>query len=408
MRGGQRLMVDLEARLRETSGIPSLKLRYTRVFGWYIEVTRSAPGQGAARVAPQADHRQRRALHVRRARRARRQAGSRRGARDVARDRALRGLVRHLAASRRAPARRLVAPGRVGRRRGSRRGGAPRRLDAPRRGRLARARARGRRHPVVEKLAAAGRFVPNDVALGAGEGRPRLWLVTGPNMAGKSTLMRQAALAGDPGADGGVRAGAQGAYRRRRSRAHARRRERQPLARREHLHGGDEGDRQRAAPGDAPLARRARRDSAAARAPTTAWRSRGQSPSTCMTSSPAERCSRRTTTSSPSSPTRGRPPARTGASAHASTKATSSSSTSCSAELRRAATAWPARGSQECPSPCSRGRARCSASSSATALPSGAPASLRARSCEGRAQLGLFHREHGGGPAARPRDAARR
>jgi DNA mismatch repair protein MutS len=51
------------------------------------------------------------------------------------------------------------------------------------------------RHPVVEKLAAAGRFVPNDVDIGAGEGRPRLWLVTGPNMAGKSTLMRQTALA---------------------------------------------------------------------------------------------------------------------------------------------------------------------------------------------------------------------
>ena len=48
------------------------------------------------------------------------------------------------------------------------------------------------RHPVVERLAAAGRFVPNDVELtGSGE---RLWLVTGPNMAGKSTLLRQVAL----------------------------------------------------------------------------------------------------------------------------------------------------------------------------------------------------------------------
>jgi DNA mismatch repair protein MutS len=49
------------------------------------------------------------------------------------------------------------------------------------------------RHPVVERLAAAGRFVPNDVRLDvAGE---RFWLVTGPNMAGKSTLLRQTALA---------------------------------------------------------------------------------------------------------------------------------------------------------------------------------------------------------------------
>jgi DNA mismatch repair protein MutS len=53
---------------------------------------------------------------------------------------------------------------------------------------------------VVERLAAAGRFVPNDVALDAAiepdaaEPSARLWLVTGPNMAGKSTLMRQVAL----------------------------------------------------------------------------------------------------------------------------------------------------------------------------------------------------------------------
>jgi len=52
------------------------------------------------------------------------------------------------------------------------------------------------RHMVVERLAAAGRFVPNDVVLDAAPDAKdaRLWLVTGPNMAGKSTLMRQVAL----------------------------------------------------------------------------------------------------------------------------------------------------------------------------------------------------------------------
>ncbi len=54
---------------------------------------------------------------------------------------------------------------------------------------------RGGRHPVVEALAQgtaqAGRFVPNDCDLG---GQERLWLVTGPNMAGKSTFLRQNAL----------------------------------------------------------------------------------------------------------------------------------------------------------------------------------------------------------------------
>ena len=48
------------------------------------------------------------------------------------------------------------------------------------------------RHPVVERLAAAGRFVPNDVSLRARE--QHLWLISGPNMAGKSTFLRQVAL----------------------------------------------------------------------------------------------------------------------------------------------------------------------------------------------------------------------
>jgi DNA mismatch repair protein MutS len=51
----------------------------------------------------------------------------------------------------------------------------------------------GGRHPVVEAaLAKSGdRFVANDCALEAGQ---RLWLVTGPNMGGKSTFLRQNAL----------------------------------------------------------------------------------------------------------------------------------------------------------------------------------------------------------------------
>ncbi|WP_235945758.1 DNA mismatch repair protein MutS [Thermaurantiacus tibetensis] len=49
------------------------------------------------------------------------------------------------------------------------------------------------RHPVVEAARQAGGepFVPNDCRL---EGEERLWLVTGPNMGGKSTFLRQNAL----------------------------------------------------------------------------------------------------------------------------------------------------------------------------------------------------------------------
>ena len=48
------------------------------------------------------------------------------------------------------------------------------------------------RHPVVEQLAGRGRFVPNDTQLDPDA--EQIILLTGPNMAGKSTVMRQVAL----------------------------------------------------------------------------------------------------------------------------------------------------------------------------------------------------------------------
>jgi DNA mismatch repair protein MutS len=47
------------------------------------------------------------------------------------------------------------------------------------------------RHPVVEHLLVGERFTPNDVTFEPGE---RIRILTGPNMSGKSTLIRQAAL----------------------------------------------------------------------------------------------------------------------------------------------------------------------------------------------------------------------
>ena len=57
----------------------------------------------------------------------------------------------------------------------------------------------GGRHPVIERLmddAGDARFVPNDLYLDAGQNTslPNLLLITGPNMGGKSTYLRQAAL----------------------------------------------------------------------------------------------------------------------------------------------------------------------------------------------------------------------
>jgi DNA mismatch repair protein MutS len=51
---------------------------------------------------------------------------------------------------------------------------------------------RGSRHPVVERRLPRGAFIPNDVYLDEGQ---RVMLLTGPNMAGKSTILRQVGLA---------------------------------------------------------------------------------------------------------------------------------------------------------------------------------------------------------------------
>ena len=53
-------------------------------------------------------------------------------------------------------------------------------------------RIKGGRHPVVEKMMHSGSFVPNDTSLDTK--KHRIAVITGPNMAGKSTYMRQTAL----------------------------------------------------------------------------------------------------------------------------------------------------------------------------------------------------------------------
>ncbi len=53
------------------------------------------------------------------------------------------------------------------------------------------------RHPVIEQWmeeTREGRFIPNDIYLSATDDGPSLLLITGPNMGGKSTYLRQAAM----------------------------------------------------------------------------------------------------------------------------------------------------------------------------------------------------------------------
>ena len=50
----------------------------------------------------------------------------------------------------------------------------------------------GGRHPVLERLSLGDKFIPNDALIDTGS--KNILIITGPNMAGKSTYMRQVAL----------------------------------------------------------------------------------------------------------------------------------------------------------------------------------------------------------------------
>ncbi|MBK9263901.1 MAG: DNA mismatch repair protein MutS [Polyangiaceae bacterium] len=181
-----------EADLRAKTGATGLRVRYTRVFGWYIEVSKSH----LSKVPP--DFRRKQTV-----------AGAERYTNDKLDDLSdklqhaesrmlerettiFEGLVRLVAenAERIKRLSRILAAWDV----------AASLADVAHRYDYVRPEVdagdalviEGGRHPVVERASAAGRFVPNDTTLDlAGE---RLWLLTGPNMAGKSTLMRQVAL----------------------------------------------------------------------------------------------------------------------------------------------------------------------------------------------------------------------
>jgi DNA mismatch repair protein MutS len=190
--GGKGKILEIEARERERTGIGSLKVRYNRVFGYYLEITRS----NLDRVPK--DYVRKQTL-----------ANAERFVTSELSD----YEARILGADERRVAIELETFERLRRRvaEAARRllplGAQVAQLDAlAALAEVAHASAYVRpdvddglrleiedgRHAVVEKLAAEGRFVPNDITLDPE--REQLVIITGPNMAGKSTAMRQVAL----------------------------------------------------------------------------------------------------------------------------------------------------------------------------------------------------------------------
>ena len=115
------------------------------------------------------------------------------------------------------------------------------------------------RHPVIEQQEMAGgseRFVPNDLYLNGST--HNILLLTGPNMGGKSTYLRQTALIVILAQMGSFVPARVGAAERGGSRVHAHWGERQSGARALDVHGGDDGDGGDSAYGDGAVVNFAR------------------------------------------------------------------------------------------------------------------------------------------------------
>ncbi len=185
----QNLLLDLEKREKELTGIPSLKVRYNGVFGFYIELTKSH-----AHKAPSHYMRKQTLTNAERfttdeLAKIEEKVLSARAKRDQMefeiynglREQVIR-LTPHLMNLARTWSRWDVLAGLAWL-------ALERKYQPPSFTNTGGMIIELGRHAVVEQTLGS-RFVPNSIRLGGGEAL----LLTGPNMAGKSTLMRQVAL----------------------------------------------------------------------------------------------------------------------------------------------------------------------------------------------------------------------
>jgi len=183
-------LLDVETRERERTGISTLKVGYNRVHGYYIEITRAQSGQApvdyirrqtlknAERfITPELKEFEDKALSAK--------------SRSLAREKALYDEVLETVAAELAPLQdaaqalaELDVLSNFAERATSLRFNAPEFSNTPG------FDIEEGRHPVVEQLL-SDPYVPNDLLM---DQQRRMLVITGPNMGGKSTYMRQAAL----------------------------------------------------------------------------------------------------------------------------------------------------------------------------------------------------------------------
>jgi DNA mismatch repair protein MutS len=190
--GAREVIAKLEASERERTGISSLKVRYNNVFGYYIEITKAhldrAPADyerkqtlvGAERfTTPGLKELERKILSAESGLKELELQLFTKLLRDLQAESAT--ILQTARAVGEFDA--LASLAKVARRRG---------YVRPAMNSARRIRIREGRHPVLEAGMRPGEFVPND--LDADPDSRQLLLITGPNMAGKSTYLRQVAL----------------------------------------------------------------------------------------------------------------------------------------------------------------------------------------------------------------------
>ncbi len=193
MHGGKGFLSQLEAKLKEETGIPKLKIGFNKVFGYYIEVSRSYAASvpdtfirkqtlttGERYITPELKELENKIL----------------GANErllVLEHQLFADLLEAISAQLLRIQRTAFAVAQLdvsGFLCGS--GGAEQLCKKPTVDDSDVLSITEGRHPVIEQMLKGSLFVPNDTTLDETENR--MLIITGPNMAGKSTYMRQNAL----------------------------------------------------------------------------------------------------------------------------------------------------------------------------------------------------------------------
>lgn len=191
-RGGKRWMAEVETRERDATGIANLKVGYNRVFGYFIEVSKSQLGRvpdrytrkqtlstGERYITPEIKEHEEKILGAEEAEKRR----------EVELFRTLCERVVVETARIQAIAESLAEIDLVASFAETASAGGYARPLLESSGAIV---IEEGRHPVVERAVGIGAFVPNDLDLD-GEER-QIVILTGPNMAGKSTFLRQIGL----------------------------------------------------------------------------------------------------------------------------------------------------------------------------------------------------------------------